>query len=234
MLLSGGSILGPPEETRPASWPRHPVSGLHEWRPAAHARIGQLHAVAGHAELNLLLVTMRKPAAAAKRWVSTGRQGRAVAARCSSYAIRPSATFPAGRETAVRASMVWMRSRLRRAHRQWPRAAADQDRARLDGQISGRRRRTCEPQREDRLHRRRALWRRRRWIAKLRADAGADRRQARSAARLLRLRSSASRRLGPSRASRSSGAKSFSSPWSQTSLALSSPAMTRATASSSC
>src|SRR6202044_2533436 len=34
-------------------------------RPAAHARIGQLHAVAGHAELNLLLVTMRKPAAAA-------------------------------------------------------------------------------------------------------------------------------------------------------------------------
>jgi hypothetical protein len=35
--------------------------------PAAYARIGQLHAVAGHAEMNLLLVTMRRPAAAANR-----------------------------------------------------------------------------------------------------------------------------------------------------------------------
>ena len=37
--------------------------------PLAHARIGQLHAVAGHTEMNLLLVTMRRPAAAANRLV---------------------------------------------------------------------------------------------------------------------------------------------------------------------
>ena len=45
-------------------------------------------------------------------------------------------------------------------------------------------------------HRRRALWRRRRRIAELRADAGGDRRRARRAARLLRFRSLAPRRLG--------------------------------------
>src|ERR1700677_3877888 len=46
---------------------RHPVSGLHERRSAADARIGELHAVGGHAEMNLLLVAGRRPAAAANR-----------------------------------------------------------------------------------------------------------------------------------------------------------------------
>jgi bifunctional non-homologous end joining protein LigD len=95
VLLSGGSILGPPEETRPASWPRHPVSGLHEWRTAAHARIGQLHAVAGHAELNLLLVTMRKPAAAAKRCVSPAvKAGRSQRDAPLTQFVRPQLSRP--------------------------------------------------------------------------------------------------------------------------------------------
>src|SRR5277367_879902 len=46
---------------------RHPVSGLDQRRPAAHARIGELHAVPRHAEMNLLLVTGRGLAAAADR-----------------------------------------------------------------------------------------------------------------------------------------------------------------------
>ena len=68
-------------------------------------------------------------------------KSRSVAARCSSSAVCPSPTFPAGREAAFRASMAardqagWLSYGC--ADRQRPRIAPDQDRARLDCKISG-------------------------------------------------------------------------------------------------
>jgi len=107
--------------------------------------------------------------------------------------LRPSPTFPAGREAAVGGAMA-ARNQTRRlpnscAHRERSRPTAHPHRARLDRQISERHRRTREPERKDRLYRRRTLWRRRRWFAELRPDAGGDRWRARRAARLLRFRS---------------------------------------------
>jgi hypothetical protein len=62
--------------------------------------------------------------------------------------------------------------------------------------ISKRPRRAGEPERQDRLHRRRAMRRRRRWTAELCTDAGGDRRGARRAPHLLRFRSLAHWRMG--------------------------------------
>jgi hypothetical protein len=85
-----------------------------------------------------------------------------------------SPAFPAGREAPLGAAMGARNKVGRLSHgrtdREWSCATADPDRPRLDGQISKRRRGTGEPERQDRLHRRRALRRRRRGTAKLRTD----------------------------------------------------------------
>jgi hypothetical protein len=112
----------------------------------------------------------------------SGRQGGLIAPQpiqLHASALCPSPAFPAGREAPLGAAMGARnkvgRLSYGRTDREWSCATADPDRPRLDGQISKRRRGTGEPERQDRLHRRRALRRRRRGTAKLRTDASGHR-----------------------------------------------------------
>src|SRR5262245_31827626 len=52
----------------------HPVSSLDEWRSAAHQRIGEPHTVRRHAEVNVLLITLRDLCLDAIRFVSRRRR----------------------------------------------------------------------------------------------------------------------------------------------------------------